>query len=87
MNKYIDLTGKRFEKLLVVKRYKNTTPVKFLCKCDCGNEIIAYSQKLRRGETTSCGCNSPFYPKQIIGNTIVVDVIAGMKLLLVGMLW
>ena len=28
----------------------------WLCKCDCGNEIIANTAKLIAGITTSCGC-------------------------------
>lgn len=29
---------------------------KFLCKCRCGNEIIAGIQDLKSGNTHSCGC-------------------------------
>lgn len=28
----------------------------WLCKCKCGNEIIARSSSLKRKNTTSCGC-------------------------------
>lgn len=53
-----DLTGKRFGKLVVIKRagsdkHKNAT---WLCKCDCGNETIVSGAYLRQGETRSCGC-------------------------------
>jgi len=50
--------GKRFKRLLVVKREKNSINrhSKWLCKCDCGNEIIAFSSNLLRGTTGSCGC-------------------------------
>ena len=62
----IDLTGKRFGKLTVVKRvedyvYKSKnreliTSPRWLCKCDCGNIIIVQGGNLREGNTTYCGC-------------------------------
>lgn len=58
MGKFIDLTGKKFGKLSVIEfSYKNDHRVSFWkCKCDCGNEIIVSSNKLRTGHTKSCGC-------------------------------
>src|SRR5699024_5182019 len=29
----------------------------WLCKCDCGNETVAFVNNLNRGTTTSCGCD------------------------------
>lgn len=59
---FIDLTGKIFGKLTVVK-ISNTyhlktkdNPVRFLCKCECGNECIVRSSDLRNGCALSCGC-------------------------------
>lgn len=54
---FIDLTGKRFTKLVVIEQ----APPKrghaaWRCKCDCGNECIVIGDKLKRGETRSCGC-------------------------------
>lgn len=50
----IDLTGKKFGKLTVVKRIEGQhTP--WLCKCDCGREYVALSGNLRSGATKSCG--------------------------------
>jgi hypothetical protein len=51
----IDLTGQRFGRLTVVKKAKNGY-VKWLCKCDCGNETTVSGQELRKGKTNSCGC-------------------------------
>ena len=62
-----DLTGQRFEKLTVIgidhvehqynkRGVKNGKITYWLCKCDCGNEIIAPSSNLVRGNTKSCGC-------------------------------
>jgi predicted SprT family Zn-dependent metalloprotease len=57
MTKFIDLSGKRFGRLLVVERApKKGRRTQFICKCDCGNEKIALSDKLQSGETKSCGC-------------------------------
>jgi len=62
----IDRTGQRIGKLVVVKRAANKVEgsVKracWLCKCDCGNEIIVSSHSLNKalkgdGGTRSCGC-------------------------------
>lgn len=62
MNTLIDLTGQRFGKLLVVEKAEphKTKGGKYVtmwkCKCDCGNETVVATQKLRKGHTTSCGC-------------------------------
>lgn len=51
--KFIDLTGKRFEKLVVIKYVEKG---KWLCKCDCGNEKIIRGDSLKQRLTLSCGC-------------------------------
>jgi hypothetical protein len=53
-----DLTGLQFGRLTVIKRVNNNKPYgsKWLCKCDCGNELIVFSNNLKRGNTRSCGC-------------------------------
>lgn len=58
MSELIDLNGKKFGKLTVVKRVENNKhrQPQWLCKCDCGNETIVSGQKLRTGHTKSCGC-------------------------------
>ena len=58
MTKIIDLTGKKFNRLTVLKRVENNNcgKVCWFCKCDCGNETIVESQNLRTGHTKSCGC-------------------------------
>ena len=55
-----DLTGKRFNHLLVISEAGRTANgnVKWLCKCDCGNDTIVASGNLKNSNTTSCGCNS-----------------------------
>lgn len=59
-----DLSGKRFGKLLVMKRIDDKEfpggkkHVQYLCKCDCGNETRVLAGSLRNNLTTSCGCLS-----------------------------
>lgn len=57
----IDLTGQRFGKLTVISesdKRGNGGTVYWLCQCDCGNTVLRTSKALRKGYTTSCGCNS-----------------------------
>lgn len=43
----------------------------YLCKCECGNEIVAHIKSLRSGNTRSCGCvNSERIIKQNKENSI-----------------
>ena len=54
----ISIEGKKFGRLLVIKKVinnKNTASV-WECKCDCGNTTIVLGHSLRKGLTTSCGC-------------------------------
>lgn len=51
--KVIDLTGKRFGKL-VVKEYLGNRM--WLCQCDCGNTKAINGSSLNGGRTSSCGC-------------------------------
>lgn len=53
----IDLTGRRFGRLIVLKRAENKgKQVAWLCKCDCGKETIVFGSCLRGNVTKSCGC-------------------------------
>lgn len=58
MTKKIDITGKRFGKLVVIEEAGRTVgkQVLWLCRCDCGKEPIVRGVCLRNGHTTSCGC-------------------------------
>ena len=62
MSKFIDLTGQKFNMLVVLKRVEDKISpsgqkyVQWLCKCECGNECIVQSTNLKTGHTTSCGC-------------------------------
>lgn len=58
MGKRYDLTGKRFGRLLVIRKSDKVMPrnVVWLCKCDCGNLTEVTSGSLVKGNTRSCGC-------------------------------
>ena len=62
MVKFIDLTGQRFGKLIIIKRAKDrirkdeTRDVQWLCQCDCGNNKIVLGSNLKSRSTKSCGC-------------------------------
>ncbi len=56
MADFIDVTGKRFGKLLALKRIPNRgQKVRWLCQCDCGNKTELDSWDLRK-KVKSCGC-------------------------------
>lgn len=57
--KRIDIEGRKFGKLTPIKRIQNNNSNHFnhwLCKCECGNEVVASTGSLRRGKHLSCGC-------------------------------
>lgn len=55
--KLINLVGERYGRLLVIEKADSLKGhVRWLCKCDCGNECIVHGSALKSGNTTSCGC-------------------------------
>lgn len=58
MGAFIDLTGQRFGRLVVLKRvYRNGIRGTFwLCQCDCGKQKAIIASSLRGGFSRSCGC-------------------------------
>lgn len=60
MGNIIDLTGKSFGRLVVIRqssqRDPSTKQVKWLCICNCGTKVRVRSDALRKGSTRSCGC-------------------------------
>ena len=60
MTKMQDLTGKRFERLVVLRLSHRDKWGKlvWICRCDCGVEIGVRRSDLYRGDTKSCGCLS-----------------------------
>lgn len=57
MGGFIDLSGSKFERLIVLKRMgtKHQSPL-WKCKCDCGNEVLVTTRSLKSKNTQSCGC-------------------------------
>lgn len=55
-----DITGQRFGKLTVLRLARKTeykgNDISWLCKCDCGKEVIAKMYLLLSGKKKSCGC-------------------------------
>ena len=53
----LDLTGKRFGRLLVLEKCGHIGKyIAWKCKCACGNETIVAVNNLQNGSTNSCGC-------------------------------
>ena len=64
-----DLTGQRFDKLVVLsfdhnKRYKTHTSAFWRCKCDCGTEKVLRYDLLKYRPNRSCGCSPCSLHKQ-----------------------
>jgi len=60
MKKFVDFTGQRFGRLLVIKRIENGKggQPRWLCICNCGGKTTSFSSSLikKNGGTKSCGC-------------------------------
>lgn len=56
--KLIDLSGQKYGRLTVISRAegKDKRRVYWLCRCECGKEVVVQSSQLRTGHTRSCGC-------------------------------
>lgn len=51
-----DLTGRRFNRLVVEEMLWDSKPTKCRCRCDCGSEVVVIGTGLTSGKTGSCGC-------------------------------
>lgn len=55
--KSIDETGKRYGRLVVVRRVPaESIGAHWLCQCDCGETVVVKGGNLRTGDIQSCGC-------------------------------
>jgi hypothetical protein len=67
--KRVDLSGQTFNHLTVIKRVEDyVSPngvhqAKYLCKCECGNEVTVLGYSLKNNITISCGCKSKYRSK------------------------
>lgn len=77
MSRLIDLTGKRFGHLYVIKRDDKDHPPRreafWICQCDCPNHnvISVCGTALRSGHTTSCGCYQKEHNHRIVTHKAV----------------
>lgn len=58
MSTPVDLTGKRFGRLVVVEYSHSKDGAFWRCQCDCGNKSIVRTALLNNGSAKSCGCGS-----------------------------
>lgn len=68
MGKFVDRSGMRFGRLVVIGRVdagpaSKGSRVKWRCICDCGTEKVTTGHSLACGDATSCGC----LQREIIG--------------------
>lgn len=60
---FIDLTGRQFGHLTVLRRAEDKIRANgkkktvWLCRCDCGKEKNILGENLRKGSAKSCGCH------------------------------
>lgn len=54
----IDIAGVRFGRLVAIERAGKSKSGNslWLCKCECGKEVVVNISNLRNGHTQSCGC-------------------------------
>jgi len=57
MGAFVDITGNRYARLVVIARAPNKNGrMRWLCKCDCGNTTEVRGEHLKNMATRSCGC-------------------------------
>lgn len=58
MRPRLNLTNQRFGRLVAIEPAGSNSQgnAMWRCLCDCGNEIVVNSQRLKSGHTKSCGC-------------------------------
>ena len=85
--KQLNITGKRFGKLVAIKMIGKNKNGGYLwqCKCDCGNEITASVGNLNNGHTKSCGCLRAYrckmnFTKHGLESTRLYDIWRDMRL-------
>lgn len=71
--KKVDLTGQQYGKLTVLAPAENVGgKTAWLCRCECGTEVVVKTRHLRSGHTKSCGCqNGEGGPRYALGLTYI----------------
>lgn len=81
MGKFVDITGRRFGKWLVIERVGKSKHGSLLwkCICDCGREKINQGGVLRFGSTKSCGCGDSLLKTHGMSNTRLYSIWGSMR--------
>lgn len=71
--KKVDLIGQRYGHLTVSAPAENVgSRTAWLCRCDCGKEVVVKTYHLRSGHTRTCGCqNGGGNPRFALGLTYI----------------
>ena len=85
--KALDLTNKRFGKLIAIERApkRQDKYTRWICQCDCGIKTEVRTDYLTSNHTTSCGCEKQLHfsqddlMNQRFGKLIVIQNIDGGK--------
>ena len=64
MSRKLDITNKKFGRLKAISVNRTNGKSHWLCKCDCGKNVIIGVSQLTTGQTKSCGC----LQREILGN-------------------
>ena len=73
----IDLTGRRFGKLVVQSKHSHGRPARWNCFCDCGREKVVPTQSLTSGKTNSCGC--ALYDEKVYTSQSALSILAAAR--------
>lgn len=69
----IDITGQKFNMLVAIERTNQKSSKNdwlWLCKCECGNEILIPTNSLTSGHICSCGCLTTSIGEYYISNIL-----------------
>lgn len=50
------MIGLKFARLTVIERDSKPRGRHYLCRCDCGKEVVVLGALMRSGDRKSCGC-------------------------------
>lgn len=61
------MPGMRFNKLTLVepRDMDERRETLWLCRCDCGNEVVLVASRVKAGKVKSCGCARQVFGKHI----------------------
>lgn len=62
-----NLVGMVFGRLSVIRRFYDTVPAKWECRCDCGNLVVVSARHLHVNGTKSCGCSRKDRADNLVG--------------------